>query len=337
MRTSSTSLLLRELAVLLRSGLPLTRALDLLSRREGNLAGGLREVKRRLEEGEDLSRAFRESGILPDFVCEMMVAARTGESLEGVLSRAADLLARLEEFRSRISGALVYPSLVMGFSVLSVMVVLEFIVPRLRRILLSFGRDLPLPTKILLWGAKLLWWTLVLGGPVAVLFLLWWVKRKGWEEVHRILLRIPVLGRLWLYLDLSRWSYTVALLLDSGVVLPRAVYGGNRSCQNLYLRRCLGATVQPLEEGRSLSGLLRRCGFVPDFLSELAAIGEESGTLPEMLRNASDLLLREADHLIERILRWIEPLTILLIGAVVAYIVLSVILPIMEISSSVRL
>ncbi len=267
----------------------------------------------------------------------MLIAAQTGENLEKIFSRASDLLARMEEFRTRITGALIYPALVTGGSFLAVVVVLEFIVPRLRKILLSFGKDLPFLTKVLLWGAKFLWWTLLLGLPVGLFWGVWWVRRKGWREIHRLILKLPVLGPLWLYFDLSRWGYTTALLLESGVVLPRAVAIGSHSCQNLYLKETLAELIKPLEEGQPLSKHLRKYGFIPEFIVELTAIGEETGTLPEMLRNISEILVKEADYFIDRILKWLEPLTILFLGLIVAYIVVSVILPIMEISSAVKL
>ncbi len=337
MRSSGSHLLLKELSVLLKSGLPLPRALELLSRRKSEDSRRILEVKKRIESGEDLVQAFRGSNLFPEFVCEMLIAAQTGENLEKIFSRASDLLARMEEFGARVTGSLIYPALVIGFSILSVIVILEFIVPQLRKILLSFGRDLPFFTKVLLWGAKFLWWFLLLGLPVGLLLGVGWVKKRGWRELHRFILKIPVAGTLWLYFDLSRWSYTTALLLESGVVLPRAVATGSNSCQNFYVRESLGEVIKYLEEGQTLSGHLRRYGFVPEFLSELVAIGEETGTLPEMLHNASEILIREADYIIERTLKWLEPLTILIIGLVVAYIVISVILPIMEISSAVKL
>lgn len=337
MKSSQSHLLLKELSVLLKSGLPLPKVLELLSRQKAEASPKILEVKRSIEDGEDLVRAFHKSKLFPEFVCEMLIAAQTGESLEKIFSKASDLLARIEEFRARVAGALIYPALVIGFSFLSVIVVLEFIVPKLRKILLSFGKDLPFLTKVLLWGAKFLWWFLLLGIPIFLVLGAWWIKKKGWYDIHRVILKIPVVGTIWLYFDLSRWCYTTALLLESGVVLPRAVATGSNSCQNLYVKESLGEIIKFLEEGQSLNRHLRRYGFIPDFLSELVAIGEETGTLPEMLHNASDLMIKEADYLIERTLKWIEPLTILFIGAVVAYIVISVILPIMEISSSVRL
>ncbi len=330
-------LLFRELYVLLKAGIPLPRALELLALQKTEISQNLLELKTRIEQGEDLSEAFRKSGLFPEFMCEMLVAAQTGESLENIFLKASDWLSRLEEFKSRITGALIYPSLILSLSIISIIIVLEFIVPKLRKILLSFGRDLPFATKVLVLGSKILWWLLILGAPLFFIIFLLWVKRNGWEEVHRLILKIPIVGRLWIAFDLSRWTYTTALLIEAGLVLPRAVSAGAQSCGNRFLKRHLMELVERLEEGHALSFDLHRLSVVPPFVSELVAIGEETGTLSEMLRNASELLIKEADRLIDRTLKWIEPLTILIIGLIVAYIVVSVILPIMEISSSVKL
>ncbi len=332
-----THLLLKELYVLLKSGIPFTKALELLACQKKEISEKLLNLKKNIEEGEELYIAFQKSEIFPDFICKMLVAAQTGQGLESIFLKASEWLSRMEEFKSRLSNALIYPSLVISLSVIAVIFVLQFIVPKLKKILLSFGSDLPFLTKCLVFGVKISGWLLLIGLPLFLTFFFFWVRKKGWGEVHRLLLKLPILGRLWVYFDLSRWSYTTALLIEAGLVLPKAVSAGAESCHNLYLRENFLSIIPSLEEGRPLSYYLKKLSIVPDFLSELVAIGEETGTLPEMLENASELLVKEADALIERTLKWIEPITILIIALIVAYIVLSVILPIMEISSSVHL
>ena len=336
MKTSTSSLLLKELSILLKSGLSLPKALELISRQNKEASSKILEIKEDIERGEDLVKAFRKSKLFPEFVCEMFVAVYSGEALEKILSKASDILNRMEEFKTNIINSLIYPFIVIGFSIISVFVVIEFIVPKLRKILLGFGKDLPFLTKILLWVAKFLGWFFLLGIPILLLVGVWWIKKRGWIELHRVFLKLPIIGKLWLYFDLSRWSYTTALLLESGIVLPKAISVGKNSCYNIFLREMFQNIVLPVEEGKSLSAELKNLEFIPEFLIELVSVGEETGTLPEMLYNASELLVKEADYLINRTLRWIEPLTILIIGIIVAYIVISVILPIMEISTAVK-
>jgi len=329
--------LLRELYVLIKGGISLPKALELLALQKKDVSQELLKIKKSIEEGESLPEAFKQSGLFPDFVCEMLVAAQTGGSLEEIFLKSSEWLSRMEEFKSRIANSLIYPSIVISLSLVALIIVLEFIVPKLRKILLSFGYDLPFFSKVLVWGATCMWWGLLLGIPVILVFGYFWIKKKGWATLHRLLLRIPLVGRLWIYFDLSRWSYTTALLLSAGIVLPRAVAIGAETCQNLYLQKKLSKLALPLEEGEPLSYHLKKISSIPLFLSELVVVGEETGTLSEMLQNASDFFIKEAEDLINTILKWIEPLSILILGSIVAYIIISVILPIMKISTAVRL
>ncbi len=329
-------LLLKELYVLLKSGVSLPRALELLALQKAEISEELLFLKKDIEEGMDLSLAFQKSGIFPKFVCDMLIAAQTGTNLEEIFLKTSEWLFRMEEFKSRLINALIYPSLVISLSIIAIIFVLQFIVPKLRKILVSFGSDLPFLTKCLIFGTKVLCWSFLIFLPLVSIFLFFWIKKNGWERVHEIGLKIPVLGKLWIYFDLSKWCYITSLLTATGLVLPKAVYASAESCYNLYLKRLFFKIVSFLEEGDSLNYHLKRFSTIPVFVSELVAIGEETGTLPEMLENASELLTREADQLIEKILRWIEPITILVIAIIIAYIVFSVILPIMEISATVH-
>ncbi len=338
-KTSVTdlSLLLHQLAILTKSGLPLTQALGILAKRQrqSSLATELEIVRERLEKGESLPLAFKASGIFPEFFCEMLSGAQTGKNLEDIFLKAAEFVGRLEDFKKRLLGALIYPSLVISLSLVAVIIILRFIVPKIREILLGFGKDLPFLTKILIWAAHLTWWVLLGVLPLAILILVFLRRKSGIIRLHRLALQMPVIGRLWFFSDISRWAYVVGLLLESGVSLPSALKVGCRSMTNLFLRERFTKLVKPVEEGEALYRALKSLE-VPLLLRDLIATGEESGDLSEMLKSCSAIYWRESDHLIEKTLKLVEPVTILIIGLVVAYIVVSVILPIMEISSAVK-
>ncbi len=333
------AILLQQLAVLSRSGIPLTRALQLLAGRQTNglLAQGLGVAREKIEKGESLPQAFKASGLFPDFFCEMLSAAQTGENLEDIFLKAADFIGRAEEFKHRLGSALVYPAIILFLSAVSVVVILRFIVPRIQQILLDFGKDLPVLTKAMISAANLVWGLSFVILPLGLVVFFALFNGKGLSTVHRLALRFPVVGRLWLYFDLSRWAYISGLLLEAGVSLPQALSIGLKSMGNLFLRRRFSELIGPVERGEALSVNLGHLEMVPSLLRDLVATGEESGQLSVMLWSASDIYLQEGDHLIEKTLKLVEPLTILIIGAIVAYIVVSVILPIMEISSAVRL
>ncbi len=338
-KTSVTdlSLLLHQLAILTKSGLPITQTLDILAKRQrqSSLATELEIVRERLEKGESLPLAFKASGIFPDFFCEMLSGAQTGKNLEDIFLKAAEFVGRLEDFKKRLLGALIYPSLVISLSFVAVIIILRFIVPKIRKILLGFGKDLPFLTKILIWAAHFTWWVLLGVFPLAILLFVFLRRKPGIIRLHRLALKMPVVGRLWFFSDISRWAYVVGLLLESGTPLPSALKIGCQSMTNLFLRERFTKLVKPVEEGEDLHRALESLE-VPSLLRDLIATGEESGDLAEMLKSCSTIYWRESDHLIEKTLKLVEPVTILIIGLVVAYIVVSVILPIMEISSAVK-
>ncbi len=328
--------LLKELFILLKGGVSITRALEILASQRKEIAESLLEIKKAIEEGEDLRVAFKKSKLFPEFICEMLVAAQTGGSLENIFLKTSEWIEKMEDFKTRISNALIYPAIVISLSVVAIIIVLNFIVPKLQKILASFGEKLPLMSVILIKTAGIFWWFLILGVPLILIFFWFFVKRKGMEALHRKLLRFPLAGKLWNYFELSRWAYTVALLLDAGIVLPRAISIGTSTCKNSYLRKIFIEIVRYVEEGESFSYQLKKYPDIPPILSELTAIGEETGTLSEMLQNISEIFMREIEYLTTRILKWIEPLSILILGSIIAYIIVSVILPIMKISTTLR-
>ncbi len=335
MKGFQAHVLLKELAILVRSGIPLTEALEFLALQDAGPRERLLELKRRIEEGEELVEAFKASGLFPEFVCEMVGAARTGGNLEDVLEKASQLLERSEEFGARLLGSLIYPSVVLVFALLAVLVAVKFVVPRLKSVLVSFGRDLPLPTKFMMWGAELSFWVILVGGPLTLVFGVFWARKKGREGVHEVLLRIPVVGKLWINFDLSGWSYVLAMLLESGVTLPKAVEVASESCRNAYIKSAIKGLVPELSMGYSLASLLKEVPLIPKILPEVISVGEESGTLSAMLKNASEVLFSEGERLVNYVLRWVEPALILFVGAIVAFLIVSVILPVVEISTSV--
>ncbi len=330
--------ILEELAILLKGGLPLSRALEILALQRREASKELLQIKHRIEEGKEISIAFKESQIFPEFVCEMLKAAQTGENLENIFLKSAQWIAQIEDFKNQISKSLIYPSIVITLSILGIVIILEFVIPRIEKILLSFGKDLPFFTKMLILVAHLLWWVILLGLPLGV-FLFWYYskKRKASPNIYKFLLKIPLIKEVWLYFDLARFCYTAGILLDTGIVLPRAIKVAGETCQNLYLKQIFLNSLKFLEEGKFFSSYICNIEILPPFLKEIIKIGEEAGTLPEMLKNASQFFTKELEARIDFILKWIEPLTILILGSIIAYTILSVILPIMEITTAIKI
>jgi len=333
-REEEIAFVLIQLSVLLSSGIALSRALELLASQteDMRLASALFQIKGDVERGESVSSAFRRSGVFPDFLPEMLTAAETGENLERVFEIAGRHLETVADMKSRIIGAITYPSFVIAFSFLALLIAIKFVVPKIAGVLESLGKDLPLITKIVVTASDMLTYTLYLFPLLVVLFL----KRKKLVsdvKLGYLLLKLPVVGKVGYFFNLSRFSYTLYMTLSSALPITSAYAIAVRSLTNPYLRKPLEDMLSEIERGRSLSWVLKESRLFPSLFINLIETGEGSGELERMLKLASDIYRREALRKIDLWVRMIEPLSILLIGVVVGIIVISVLLPLTEITS----
>jgi len=333
-REEEIAFVLIQLSVLLSSGIALSRALELLASQteDMRLASALFQIKGDVERGESVSSAFRRSGVFPDFLPEMLTAAETGENLERVFEIAGRHLETVADMKSRIIGAITYPSFVIAFSFLALLIAIKFVVPKIAGVLESLGKDLPLITKIVVTASDMLTYTLYLFPLLVVLFL----KRKKLVsdvKLGYLLLKLPVVGKVGYFFNLSRFSYTLYMTLSSALPITSAYAIAVRSLTNPYLRKPLEDMSSEIERGRSLSWVLKESRLFPSLFINLIETGEGSGELERMLKLASDIYRREALRKIDLWVRMIEPLSILLIGVVVGIIVISVLLPLTEVTS----
>ncbi|WP_457600332.1 type II secretion system F family protein [Hydrogenivirga sp.] len=328
---------LTQLSVLLEAGIPLARALELVSSQteDERIASALMEIKGSVERGESISQAFRKSGIFPEFLAEMLTAAETGENLEKVFEIAGKHLETVSDMRSRIIGAVTYPSVVIGFSIFALFIAIKFVVPKIARVLENFGKELPLVTKLVIAFADILTYLLYLS-PLLVLLFVYRERIIGRERIDRFFIRIPVIGKISFYFNLSRFAYTLYMTLLSAVPITSAFRIACGSVSNLHLKRKLEELSPEIERGRSLSWVLRHTGLFPPLFVNLVETGESSGELERMLQLVSEIYKKEALRLINLWVRLIEPLSILIIGVIVGIMVVSVLLPLTEITSGIR-
>jgi len=328
---------LSELALLLSSGLTLIKALETVSQQveDKRISQALTSIKEYLEKGEPIHTAFARGEIFPEFFLEMLKTAERGENLERVMEIAGEFLRRSSEIRAKVLSALAYPFFVILFSLVSVFVVVKFVIPKVANVLSSLGKDLPLITKVLLFISNILGYTLYL--LTLVVFLLLFRRRlMSRENIDRLLLKVPILGLVSFYFQLSRFAGSLRIALLSGIPIVRAVSLSIGAITNEYIRSRLREVPEELAKGKGLSEVLRATGVFPSLFISLLATGERSGELEKAL----DLLEETYDRLaMRKINLWVrlaEPMAMLLIGLLIAFVVLSVILPITEISGGVR-
>ncbi|MCS6957057.1 MAG: type II secretion system F family protein [Aquificaceae bacterium] len=331
------SFLLLELYMVLEGGLDLLKALEVVASQtpEKRLREALMKVKASLEKGYSVHRAFYEAGVFPDFFVEMLKVAERGENLKHVIRIAGEYLQKTAETRMKVLTTLTYPSFVILASLLAVFVVVKVVVPKIVSVLQGLGKELPLITKALILFSELLSYILYAFPLLLVLFVLRYriVGREVWD---RYWLYVPIFGKVSLYYNLSRFAGTLLMSLSSGIPITRALTLSVGSFNNAYLRASLRGVEVEVAKGRSMSSVLRDRGVLPDNFVNLLSMGERSGELERSLKMLQELYEHQAERIVSFWLRFVEPIAMLLVGALVAVVVLSVVLPLSEISAGVR-
>ncbi|MDM7266415.1 MAG: type II secretion system F family protein [Aquificaceae bacterium] len=331
------SFVLIELSMLLESGLTLIRAIEVASSQSTNsrIKEALIEVKTAIEGGETLHRAFSKAGVFPEFFLEMLKVAERGENLEKILRIAGEYLQKIEENKMKVLTSLAYPSFVIVASLLALFVAVKFVVPKIANVLQGLGKDLPLITKALLFFSHLLSYLIYFLPAFAMLYLFRHklISKERWDKYF---LMLPIFGKVSFYYNLSRLAGTLLMALSSGIPLTKAISLSLGSLNNAYLRSVLSGVDKEVSKGRSLSLVLKERWVLPDTFINLLALGEKSGELEKSLKMLQDMYERQAERIIAFWLRFAEPIAMLLVGLLVALIVLSVVLPLSEISTGIK-
>jgi general secretion pathway protein F len=329
----------RQLATLLAAGLSLDTALGSVAEQsEQSMIGQvLASVREEVIQGNPLHEALtKHRTVFPDLFINMVQVGENSGTLDKTLHRLADFLESQARTRSRIQSAMAYPVLMtlVGSTVLVFLFV--FVVPKITRMLQDMEMALPWPTLLLINLVDLLvaWWWLLLIVLALGLAALQRYRRTeaGRLRIDGLLLKAPLFGRLLLLIATTRFSRTLATLLQSGVPLLKALDISRNLLDNRVLSRAVDASKLRVQEGGSLAVALRETAVFPSMLIQLTAAGEQSGKLEEMLFRVADTYEHQTDLSITGMLSLLEPLMILFMGVVVGFAVLAILLPIFQAS-----
>lgn len=333
------TLFTRQLATLVRVS-PLEESLRTIARQtESERARGVIEtVHAAVLEGRTLADAMqRESRSFPNLYRAMVSAGEGAGSLPAILERLADLQERQAQVRAKLFAALAYPVVLAVVAVVVVAALMIYVVPKVVEQFDTVGQALPLLTRIVIAVSSLLanWWWAILIAFSALLLLGWQLLRNDDRRLafDRWLLRVPLIGRLIRDLHAARLGRTLSTMVASRLPLIEGLTLTTRTVRNRALRQASEEIVESIRGGGSLSGALRRTGLFPPLLVYLAASGESSGQLDVMLERAADYLEREFDSFTAAALALLEPAIIVIMGVIVALIVLSILLPILQLES----
>lgn len=328
--------LTRELATLLQAGLPLDRALELLISLAPSapVATLLQGVRDEVRGGKSLSQALgARPQVFSRFYVNIVRAGEAGGALATVLRRLAETMDRGKELRESIRSALIYPTILVGVAVASVMILLIFVVPQFESTFAQAGKALPVPTQVVIVAGTFLqrwWWALI---PAVALFVLWFRRRGRIPAVRRArderLLAIPLVGDLLTKLEVARFARTLSTLIGNGVPLLSALAIVKETMGNLVLSNALDGVIVKLREGKGFGRPLADTGLYPRLATQMILVGEESGRLEEMLTRVADVYDREVALGTRRFLAVLEPVLILGLAVLVGGIVFSVLLGVM--------
>lgn len=334
----------QELAALLRAGLPLVQSLSMLveRQREPRFKGHLERVVERVRAGGELSEAFGELGdVLPPLYASAIRAGERTGDLEKVLLRVVRHFRLVLEARKKVYTALVYPSVLLGLSLVMLGVMALFVVPRFRIFYEAMDlAELPLLTRLTLGTATALreqlpW--IALGSLLALPLALRWARTPaGQVALGRLRLAIPVLGKIYHGFANSEFCRSLATLLAGGLPLVQALDIAVGAVGNPWVRGRLRPLIDRVREGAALHVALGETGVAPAIVLDMVQVGETTGALDAMLTHASEFLDEEVETRMARLLQLIEPILLVVVGGLVAVLLVSVYLPIFSALSRIQ-
>ncbi len=334
--------LTRQLAVLVQAGLPLDRSLEILLELErgGPLEQPISDIWDALRNGRPFSEALADHP--PLFTPLYISLVRAGEAsgaLGQVLGELAEHLERLQDLRSRVRSALIYPALLLSVAVSSILILLIWVIPRFEEMFSGLGATMPLPTQIVIATGNFLadyWFLLLLVvlsfALLARALLRFPAVREHWDAA---LLGLPFVGMLVARIQLARFSRTLGTLLRNGIPLVEAIALSAGTVSNVVYQRAIHGIDARLRQGETLTSALSNTGErIPALAIHMVRVGEETGRLDEMLLRMAEIYERESDVSVQRYVAVLEPALILLLGVLIGGIVISVLVAILSINAT---
>ncbi len=333
------SVMTRQLSTLVGAGLPLVRCLSALTEQVENqrLRNVLAEIREAVNEGSSLADALAKyPGIFSDLYVNMIRSGEHSGALEIVLKRLADFTESQSDLRNKVLYALMYPVMILIIGFLVVMLMFIFVIPKITVLFEQTHQALPILTQVVISFSGLVrswWWfivILIVGAWAGIRFYI--RTPAGRERYDEIILHVPVFGGLVQKLAISRFAKTLSTLLMSGIPLLRSMEIVEKVVNNSVIARAISRARENITEGASIAEPLRVSGMFPPFVIQMIASGEQSGELEFMLEKTADSFDREVDAAINGLTALIEPFMILGLALIVAIIILSFLMPILQIT-----
>ena len=333
----------RQLATMMKAGVPLLQAFDIVGRGNPNpsVTKLLNDIRTDVETGTSLSAAFRKYPIyFNSLYCNLVEAGEAAGILDSLLDRLATYMEKTEAIKSKIKSALMYPVAVMVVAFVVVSIIMIFVIPAFKEVFSSFGADLPTPTLMVIAMSEFFvkWWWLIFGGLGFgfYFFMQAWKRNEKMQMfMDRLLLKLPIFGELIEKSVIARWTRTLSTMFAAGVPLVEALDSvGGASGSSVY-KLATDKIQQEVSTGTSLTTAMTNANVFPSMVLQMSAIGEESGSLDHMLGKAADFYESEVDEMVAGLSSLMEPIIIVVLGTVIGGIVISMYLPIFKLGQVV--
>lgn len=333
----------KQLAVMISAGVPLLRSLEIIGEQTSSevLSKGFFDVHRDVSQGMSMTAAMeKQPKVFPPLMINLVRVGESGGFLDKALESVAKNLESELKLRQKVNSAMAYPVVVLGVAVIAVIAMLVFVVPTFESLFAGLGSELPIPTQILVaLSRSTIYWVPALVVLIAV-GSFWYSRHKDDEKVRKVVdtakLKVPVFGPLFQKIAIARFSRNLAVMLNAGVPMLQAIGLVSRVSNNWAIEQALIDAEHSVRHGRAFAQPLAQHSVFPSMVTQMVAVGEDSGSLDTMLESVAGFYDREVEATADKLTSLIEPLLIVFVGVVIGAMVVALYLPIFSMVTAVQ-
>ena len=340
--TKDISIFCRQLSSMLGAGVSLVKALNILYMQvdKKSMKKSIKQIYESVQKGDQFSEGLRKQrGVYPEMMISMIEAGEASGKLDHVMIKLAEQFEKDVKLKSKIKSAMTYPIVLMFLAVGVVIILVVKVIPIFLTLLEEGGSELPAPTKILVAFSNILtsyWYLILVGIGIIALLIKGYVSSDlGMRQWHKFKLNLPLIGKLNEKIIAVRFTRTLSTMLSSGMSMMQALEIVTKVVNNKIVMEQLIATKEDIRTGMSLSESLKNVSAMPPMVYSMIGIGEESGTIEEMMEKAAEYYDDEVENSIQKLVSLMEPMLIVFMGAVVGFIVISMMLPIFDLYEAI--
>ena len=333
----------RQLATMLKAGVPLLQAFEIVARGHSNARFSrlMMDIKNKIEAGSSMSQAFREHpGHFDNLYCNLVAAGEASGTIDAILDRLATYKEKILAIKSKIKSALFYPTSVIVVAIIVMWIIMVWVIPSFKKVFKNFGADLPAPTLIVMgisdwvvewwWALGIIIFALIVG--FGVLYRRSYTFRVGFD---RVILKFPVVGGILEKATIARWTRTLQTMFAAGVPLVESLDAVGGASGNAVFVAATKRIQTEVSTGTSLTNAMGNTNLFPTMVLQMTQIGEESGSLDNMLGKIADFYEREVDDAVAALSSLLEPIIIVFLGVVIGGLVVAMYLPIFKLGQVV--